>query len=65
MRVMFFSVSDEKIKTTRNQVTTQSNIPVSSFVHPPFLLFSPDILDHRLQDRESNLANENQQKRRS
>ena len=25
-------VSDEKIKTTRDQVTTQFNIPVSNFV---------------------------------
>ena len=25
-------ISDEKIKTTRDQVTTQSNIPVSNFV---------------------------------
>ena len=24
-------ISDEKIKTTRDQVTTQSNIPVSNF----------------------------------
>ena len=33
MCVMFlYYISDEKIKTTRNQVTTQSNIPVSNFV---------------------------------
>ena len=25
-------ISDEKIKTTRDQVSTQSNIPVSNFV---------------------------------
>ena len=25
-------ISDEKIKTTRDQVTAQSNIPVSNFV---------------------------------
>ena len=32
MYVMFLhDISDEKIKTTRNQVTTQSNIPVSKF----------------------------------
>ena len=31
--VMFLHyVSDEKIKTTRDQVTIQSNIPVSNFV---------------------------------
>ena len=33
MCVMFLHyISDEKIKTTRDQVTTQSNIPVSKFV---------------------------------
>ena len=33
MCVMFFNyISDEKIKTTRDQVTTQSNSPVSNLV---------------------------------
>ena len=41
MCVMFLHyISDEKIKTTRAQVTTQPNIPVSNFV----LLDSADSL---------------------
>ena len=41
MCVMFLHyISDEKIKTTRDQVTTQSSIPVSNFV----LLNSVDFL---------------------
>ena len=45
MCVMFLHcVSDEKIKTTRDQVTTQSNIPVSNFV----LLSSVDSLIFQL-----------------
>ena len=33
MCVMFLhNISDEKIKTTRDQVTTQSNIPVSNLI---------------------------------
>ena len=45
MCVMFLHyISDEKIKTTRDQVTTQSNIPVSNFV----LLNSVDSLTLRL-----------------
>ena len=33
MRVMFLHyISDEMIKTTRDQVITESNIPVSNFV---------------------------------
>ena len=33
MSVMFLHyISDEKNKTTRDQATTQSNIPVSNFV---------------------------------
>ena len=33
MCVMFLNYfSDEKIKTTRDQVTAQSNIPVSNFI---------------------------------
>ena len=30
--IFLLYISDEKIKTTRDQVTTQSNIPVSNFV---------------------------------
>ena len=45
MCVMFLHyISDETIKTTKDQVTTQSNIPVSNFV----LLNSVDSLALRL-----------------
>ena len=46
MCVMFFHyISDEKIKTTTNKLTTQSNIPVSNFI----LLNSVDSLTSRKQ----------------
>ena len=40
MCVMFLHyISDEKIKTTRDQVTAQRNIPVSIFVFVDSLIF--------------------------